>query len=309
MSEHRNIRVQVVSDLHTELNGLDAFKDKVLWTDADLIIVAGDVANAPNQVAVLEELLPPLTPVVFLNGNHEYYSNGLSIDESLRQTRMMTERLSTPERPFIFLENDIHDITIRGVDVRLAGATLWTDFKIKRNHKSSRLDVYSGLNDYRAIADLRAAGKMGARHGRGKDGAAMAATELVVHRFEESAAFLERVLQMEHQGPTIIVTHHLPSAQSVPLKFINHELTPGFASNLDHLVENGATMWVHGHTHSNCCWRARGGTLVVCNPAGYGPRENLEFNPKMVVEMKSDRYGWVADVEQGYQSAFGPVEP
>lgn len=70
-----------------------------------------------------------------------------------------------------------------------------------------------------------------------------------------------------------------------------------------HLVGMGAKLWVHGHTHDSMAWEDGGGTLVVCNPAGYarpdGSRENAQFNPHMCVAIHESNGDWQAEIEPG----------
>jgi Icc-related predicted phosphoesterase len=96
-------------------------------------------------------------------------------------------------------------------------------------------------------------------------------------------------MERAHAGPVVVATHHLPSLRSVAERYRNDPVTAGFASRLDPIIARGPAVWAHGHTHDSCLWRARGGTLVVCNPAGYalrnGRRENAAFAPRLVVDI------------------------
>src|SRR5690606_37391535 len=84
--------------------------------------------------------------------------------------------------------------------------------------------------------------------------------------------------------PTVVVTHHLPSAQSVNPKFTGDLLNAAYASDLDQVIEDGRpALWVHGHTHDSCDYQF-GDTRVVCNPRGYDD-ENAVFDRKLVVEI------------------------
>jgi len=74
-----------------------------------------------------------------------------------------------------------------------------------------------------------------------------------------------------------MITHHLPSFKSVAEKYKYSELTAGFASNLDHILE---------HTHTNIDY-THSDTRVLCNPRGYvqyGTKENPAFNHDLIVD-------------------------
>ena len=80
-----------------------------------------------------------------------------------------------------------------------------------------------------------------------------------------------------------------PSERSIADEYKGDTLSPSFASNLDHLVEQ-ADLWVHGHVHSSFDYRIGRGR-VVCNPLGYPGSyekmrpENPTFDPNLVVEI------------------------
>jgi len=59
-----------------------------------------------------------------------------------------------------------------------------------------------------------------------------------------------------------------------------------FLCEVEDVIARGQpSLWVHGHTHASCDNRM-GRTRVVCNPAGYH-RENVDFQPQLVVEVKA----------------------
>ena len=101
-----------------------------------------------------------------------------------------------------------------------------------------------------------------------------------------------------HDGPTIVVTHHLPSMWSVAGRFQRDATSSGFTSHADGLVGMDAALWVHGHTRDSMMWETGGRTLVVCNPAGYArlddSRENAAFNPRLCVTLQESGGAWPA---------------
>lgn len=106
-----------------------------------------------------------------------------------------------------------------------------------------------------------------------------------------SRAYIAAELAKPFGGKTIVVTHHLPSLRSVHQRFKEDPLTPAFASNCDDLLDLGADLWIHGHTHDSFDYLA-GKTRVVCNPRGYSDyygrglrSENKLFNPALIVEV------------------------
>ena len=94
----------------------------------------------------------------------------------------------------------------------------------------------------------------------------------------------------KHEGPTIVVTHHLPSFDSIHPMFHRsgvNALNPGFYSSLDYLlVEQDIDYWFHGHSHATVEYEIAG-TKVRMNPLGYGNVgvENSGFNPNWRIEV------------------------
>ena len=158
--------------------------------------------------------------------------------------------------------------------IRFLGSTLWTDF-ILFGEPAKQQAMSAGqryLNDFRLIKEQRKVFSP--------------ARSIELH--EESLAWLSTKLQEDFIGETVVVTHHLPSMQSVSDKYKTSILSACFASNLDSLFGRGA-LWIHGHTHDSFDYE-QNGTRVLCNPRGYSryghDQENNEFNPVLVVELR-----------------------
>ena len=111
---------------------------------------------------------------------------------------------------------------------------------------------------------------------------------------------------------TVVATHMFPSMRSCAAPYKKDLVSAGFGSNLDRLLNlygdskgtMGATLWLHGHTHTSMSYAtgsnlnsannahtSKGSTWVVCNPRGYpmglvpGAFENPVFNPNLVIQI------------------------
>lgn len=97
----------------------------------------------------------------------------------------------------------------------------------------------------------------------------------------KDSTFLER----EINENDIVVTHHLPSHQSVHSKFKGSALNSFFVYDMEDLIlKKQPKLWIHGHTHESCYYNIKK-TTVICNPFGYadyelnhGFKDNLIFN-------------------------------
>jgi predicted phosphodiesterase len=258
------MRLHILSDLHLEASRFNRSE-----TDADVIVLAGDIWKGANGVR-WASMAWPGRPVVYVPGNHEFY--GRQRKEVLSEMRIEASKAGVH-----LLDND--EVIIDGPEdedsVRFLGATLWTDFELD-GAEAKPWAMHEGgraLNDFRMIRE-------------GVDGHFSPQRSIELHR--ESLAWLEQKLAEPFKdGKTVVVSHHLPSMLSVAERFKTDLLSACFASNLDRLFGK-MDLWAHGHTHDSFDY-VSGGTRVVCNPRGYevfnrGP-ENCAFEPKMVVEV------------------------
>jgi hypothetical protein len=110
-------------------------------------------------------------------------------------------------------------------------------------------------------------------------------TKVSKNIFLKSRDVLSKAID-DSKEPVVVITHHLPSWQSVSPKYKGHPTNAAFASHLDHLVIK-TKVWMHGHTHSTQNYMIKD-ARVVCNPRGYmrstGP-ENPEFDDNFVMEI------------------------
>ena len=85
-------------------------------------------------------------------------------------------------------------------------------------------------------------------------------------------------------GPTVVITHHLPALKSIAPRYANDPLNPAFASRLEGVIESyRPTLWIHSHTHDPCDYELSQ-TRIVCNPRGYpGEYGRAGFKPDFTV--------------------------
>jgi predicted phosphodiesterase len=260
------MKLWIFSDVHVEQSLWDLPGDR---PEHDVIVAAGDIHFAVDAVHWLAERAIG-KPVIYVPGNHEWYgySRRLVIEEELPAARHLAHELGLN-----FLWDD--EIVIEGV--RFLGTPLWTDYALHGEIGDSMAYAKWQMNDHRVIyprADMHPLEPTEARDWHMR-----------------SRSWLAEKLAEDFFGRTVVVTHHLPHPRSIALQYEGDHITPAYCSDLSELVESsGAVLWVHGHTHTSCDYVA-GGTRVVCNPKGYGPRsrrgrfENAVFDERLVVEI------------------------
>lgn len=249
------MKLQILSDIHLEFSNFVPPE-----TDADVIVMAGDIGKSSNGVDWARQTWPD-KEIVMVAGNHEHYGfDRLKTLDRLRKEASLMK--------MNFLENDEFILN----NVRFLGATLWTDFKLF-GYDQEWFAVQAGqrgLNDFRLITE------------NGKPFTAKRSQEL----HEESVKWLKLKLSEPFNGKTVVVTHHVPSMLSVADRFKRDLLSASFASNLDDLFGR-CDIWIHGHTH-DCFDYVSEGTRVVCNPRGYITSRGAEyskFNERLVIEI------------------------
>ena len=171
-----------------------------------------------------------------------------------------------------FLEND--SAVIGGV--RFLGCTRWTDYAVEGSDPEdvafAMAIAEQQLNDHRQIAWRRLPAFEGFPPRRALD----------LHR--RSRGYLDGALAWQHDGPTVVVTHHAPHPGSIHPRWKGLTLNACFASDLSELIEERRPdLWLHGHMHDSFDYRVAG-TRIVCNPKGYRS-ENAAFAPRLVVEV------------------------
>ena len=83
----------------------------------------------------------------------------------------------------------------------------------------------------------------------------------------------------------IVITHHAPSAQSLPLESTKDILNAAYASHLDDVIKKYApSLWVHGHVHKSNDYMI-GETRVVSNSRGNPYSLNPVFEDVFIVDI------------------------
>jgi Icc-related predicted phosphoesterase len=246
------VRILAMSDLHLEFANFAL--EVSTWPD--LIVLAGDIGHGTAGIEFARQQIPISVPVIVLAGNHEFY--GSSVETVTRAVRAAAEELSNVH----FLDRNEITIHIADRNVRILGATLWTDFALRGEAMRARdmAVAHHRMNDFRLIEF------------RGRP-----LTPDDTADFHEAARnWLDAKLAEPHQGPTIVATHHSPSERSEEPRYAGGDLTAAFHSNLEWIIARyQPDLWIHGHSHWSVDYQI-GCTRVFSNQRGY-PGEQCGF--------------------------------
>lgn len=249
--------MHVLSDLHLERG----HRDLMPGDDADVVVLAGDIALGTDGVR-WARAWGDGRPVLYVAGNHEFY--GQTLPDLTAQLREAAEGSSVH-----VLEND--EVVLDGV--RFLGATLWSDFEFDgAEHRELSMRVCErAVSDYRLI-----------RHGD-EDRPLRAADTRALHM--TSRDWLQERLAQEHDGPTVVITHHAPYILWRPPEMALRLVAGAFVSDLASLMGGErAAAWIYGHTH-RAADRDVGGTRLVSNPRGYPDERVAGFDAQLVIEV------------------------
>lgn len=238
------MKFNVISDLHLEFAPYPQLKKNENY------IIAGDLGTADEAITFLE-YIDPSTTVYYVAGNHEFYGKSFPFGyEIIRDALDKYDNIHFMERDSITIEDG--DDTIK-----MFGCTLWTDLKLGNDYYDN-LSASRYMNDYWTI-----------KHSKNYK---LTPQDIETYHYE-SLDDLELFLDKYSGYKTIVITHHLPTPNSISERYEDSPLNCYFASNLNEMIEKREpTMWVHGHTHSFFNYKL-GKTEIVCNPRGY-PNES-----------------------------------
>lgn len=263
------MKIHAVNDLHLEISLWMPTPSTVVA--ADLVVLAGDIGRHTHGLEWARTAFADKR-IVYVAGNHEFYFADMrGLAAQMRKAAL--------DLGIDFLDNG--EVVVGGM--RFLGCTLWTDFALfEEEERNARAMEEAGtkMGDFRHIMAGRRDG------GYGKNKLIPFTPAMSRKRHLASRAWLEGELARPHDGPTVVVTHHAPSARSLSYQEPSWLLDAAYASDLDHLMgEEQVRLWGHGHTHLATDYELKG-TRVVSNPRGYVPGEVVgEFKPELVVRI------------------------
>lgn len=238
------MKIIIYSDLHLEFkHGWELPAD----IDADLMVLAGDIITFANYMPLAQLLKNWNKPVLYVSGNHEYYTQKSMDQENRDFTKWLSENLPH----VVFLQDEA--VTINGV--HFFGGTMWTDFA--NQNPVAMIDAQRNMNDFRLI-----------KTPEGENFTPEYSVNL--HR-----VFVEKLLtwfQEGKDGTHIVITHHAPVINP-NTQYKSSPLQPAFNSldMAEVIREYQPTLWVYGHTHE-CDDQNIGKTRIISNQLGYPDR-------------------------------------
>lgn len=258
------MKIQLLSDLHMEHHNYNL----EVSPQADVLVLAGDIANFSNFGSYFKLLEAVEIPIVAVMGNHEFYPDyqsqvGLYTMDQVKDLLRDTFK-SKPN--FHLLDNETFTLG----DFKFIGSTLWSGLKLREGVETLSTDVLKakigyGINDFHVVKDFS-----------------------VNKMIEENAKCEEFILsQVNSDYRNIVVTHFPPHRTCIHPKYAGHVLNSYFVNDMEDLKFKGIEAWLFGHTHSSFNLTVEN-TKLYCNPRGYAGAthvENPEFKPQLIIKL------------------------
>lgn len=276
------MKIQLVSDLHLE--HLD-----LTLPGGDVLLLAGDIcesrelgknnycAQLPEDdkqqagkredryLRFMNEEVTKYNKAFYIAGNHEHWGTKTYKTQEFMRENVPSNTTVLEDECFVY------------EGVLFLGATFWTDF-----NKGDGLTMYHagqgardggmGMKDYKYITHKA--------HGVYRK---LIPKDILEIHYKSKAYFnfiLSENRQKENPLPVVVMTHHAPTAMSIPSFYKDHYLMNGcyYSDQSEMILDNPEIkLQVHGHTHEQFKYQV-GDTWVLCNPRGYYGYEKCAFN-------------------------------
>jgi predicted phosphodiesterase len=251
------MKIITYSDLHLEFGGNWELPEDV---EGDLMILAGDIISLKNYVLLEHFLKDWKKPVLYVTGNHEYYTQRPMNEEEYNFKVWL--KVTLPQVRLLLDE----PVNIDGV--QFFGGTMWTDFN-GADPNAIEIARYQ-MNDFRLI--------------RNPDNTVFQ-PENAIERHNVFVTKLRAWLGQDLKGPRVVISHNAPVINP-NTQYVGSPLMPAFNSlDMVKLIEEyQPDLWVYGHTHE-CDDQTLGKTRIISNQLGYpqkyafGGFECPDFDP------------------------------
>lgn len=281
VGRHKSPRIHILSDVHLETGPYEIPEG----LEFDILIAAGDIGPIEHAVKWLASIGKP---VVYVLGNHECWQHDFGDALALAKAAAKGTKVRVLEREAAVIQG-----------VRFLGATLWTDFGDWNPGLVETAVWY--MRDYSQITahqwyEVKANRDWFRRQCR-KIGMSQEAIQewiaegqyhpaIAYRAHTKTVDWLSHALSKEFDGPSVVVTHHAPTFDSLRESGVSeaalqldywqyHDRSlikqAAYASRLEPLLKYRAgaiDLWVHGHIHHGFDILTQP-ARVICNPRGY----------------------------------------
>jgi len=236
-----------------------------LWTDRRFLTKKHQVTNR----SWMGEVASRFKYVVFVLGNHDYWSGNVSNEAQRVQEELDLQELTNVH----LLESSLIVLD----QVKFVGGTLWTDFG--NQNPLVMLRAPQIMNDYDKMRYGKDYGRCRPYH--------------LYDIFNKTKDFIfKNALRDSPDQKVVVVTHMAPSYQSIDQYYRENCDGSNFLYYSDIEPElhdpEGAqiNLWLHGHCHAKSNYVVNN-THIIDNPRGYRGYEETFFDDRLLLSVDS----------------------
>lgn len=274
--------IRIFSDIHLDFDipsnlkhfdpNIDIWTPPAMPTDKETIfILAGDIWHSKKPFSFMnfswfKKVSEQFHSMVVVLGNHDFWGGNLQTEYEHYLKYIKEQNL-----------NNVHllqDNTILIGQNKFVGGTLWTDYG-KGNPEIMQTGE-SLMNDFKYIRNGKTFSKLKANH-------------LIGSHIKTARYIAENSKKDNDEQILWVITHHLPTFQSVPDNFQREDHYAEnalYASNLEYLMNDNISAWVHGHSHVQAYYNI-GETKIIANPRGY-KGEQTNYDPYVLFDLEGN---------------------
>jgi len=244
------LTLQILSDLHLDINYQIAKTVVTIDPEADVIVFAGDLYNDAKKTVdylyALIKRLPVHQHIVYVFGNHEFYNCDMETAVAYALDHM---------HPRLHFLRTGTIVTIE--DVIFFGDTFWTNFESEGSPELAMFHAQHNMSDFSCIFET-------------KDSRSCIKPQRTVVLHNEALEWFKFVVSNNKPAHFVMVTHHASCKKSVSPAYIGNILNGAFVSPIieEHPFMDKVSLAIHGHVHTAFDYVA-GETRVICDPLGY----------------------------------------
>jgi len=256
ISMNKNLQLQIVSDLHIEYRN-DDIPDplKYITPSAPTLVLAGDIGSLykiDQLKGFLQLLCPHFNTVLYVPGNHEFYTT--QNYEPLSMLKLINKLYDLErEIPNLYILNQ-SSVIIN--DVCITGCTLWSRPEVPIPKFIVR--IY-GMN-----------------------------TELYTRKHENDLKYINKIIDhcSVNNLKLVVISHYCPTYEIIDVNKMKDRYISLYVSSLDNLLDKQKVhTWCCGHIHKNFDIVTKGGTRVVGNQSGKPKDKITDFKKDCVIEI------------------------
>jgi predicted phosphodiesterase len=275
--------IRIFSDIHLDFdipsNHKNFNPDTDIWTPPPfstdkktILILAGDIWHAKKPFSFMnfswfKKISSHFHSIIVILGNHDFWGGNLETEYSNYLKNIKEQGLTN-----IHL---LQDNTLIIGKNKFIGGTLWTDYDNANPHIMRAAE--SLMNDFKYIRNGKTFTKLRATH--------------LLGAHAKTARYIKENSHKDYPEQILwVITHHLPSYQSIPPQFQydGHEAENAmYASNLEHLMNKDISAWIHGHSHLHAYYKIND-TQIIANPRGYRGEET-NYDPYLLFDLEGNK--------------------